>query len=55
MSAMNSRERVQAAMRRRQPDRTPFDFALGFSPFQLEQLKLRTGASDPDDYFDTDP
>jgi uroporphyrinogen decarboxylase len=51
---MSSRERVQAAMRRKQPDRTPFDFALGFSPYQLEQFKLRTGQVDPDDYFGTD-
>ncbi len=51
---MTSRERVLTAMRRRQPDRTPFDFALGFSPFQLEQFKARTGEEDPDVYFGTD-
>ncbi len=51
---MNSRERVLAAMHHRQPDRTPFDFALGFSPYQLEQFKRHTGADDPDDYFGTD-
>lgn len=51
---MNSRERVLAALHHQQPDRTPFDFALGFSPYQLEQFKRRTGAEDPDDYFGTD-
>ncbi len=54
MSAMSSRERVQAAMRHRRPDRTPFDFALGFSPYQLEQFKQHTGATDPDEFFGTD-
>jgi len=51
---MNSRERVITAMRRRQPDRAPFDFALGFSPYQLEQFRRRTGQTDPDDYFGAD-
>lgn len=51
---MNSRERVVAALRRQKPDRVPFDFALGFSPYQLEQFKLRTGQDSPDDYFGTD-
>lgn len=51
---MTSRERVLTAMRRQQPDRAPFDFALGFSPFQLEQLKVRTGEANPDEYFGTD-
>jgi len=51
---MSSRERVQVAMHRRQPDRTPFDFALGFSPYQLEQFTERTGANNPDEYFGTD-
>lgn len=51
---MNSRERVVTALRRKPPDRTPFDFALGFSPYQLDQFKARTGQDDPDAYFDTD-
>jgi uroporphyrinogen decarboxylase len=51
---MHSRERVITAFRRRAPDRTPFDFALGFSPYQLEQFKARTGQDDPDEYFGTD-
>ena len=51
---MNSRERVLTALHHRQPERTPFDFALGFSPYQLEQFTQRTGADTPDDYFGTD-
>ncbi len=54
MYVMSSRERVQTAMRHSRPDRTPFDFALGFSPYQLEQFKQRTGATDPDEFFHTD-
>ncbi len=51
---MNSRERVLASLRLQPPDRIPFDFALGFSPYQLAQFRARTGADDPDDYFGTD-
>ncbi len=51
---MNSRERVVTALRRQQTDRVPFDFALGFSPYQLEQFHQRTGQTDPDDYFGAD-
>jgi uroporphyrinogen decarboxylase len=51
---MDSRERVTRALRRRKPDRVPFDFALGFSPYQLEQFKQRTGQADPNDYFGAD-
>ena len=51
---MNSRERVQAAMRRQEPDRPPFDFALGFSPFQQAAFKRITGGDDPEEYFQTD-
>jgi uroporphyrinogen decarboxylase len=51
---MDSRERVVTAMRRRQPDRTPFDFALGFSPYQLEHFRACTGQDDPDAFFGTD-
>ena len=54
MYVMSSRERVLAAMLHRRPDRTPVDFALGFSPYQLEQFKRRTGRDDPEDYFCTD-
>jgi uroporphyrinogen decarboxylase len=51
---MTSRERVLAAMRHRQPDRTPFDFSWGFAPAQLHRFQQATGAADPDDYFGAD-
>ncbi len=51
---MNSRERVVAAMRRQPTDRVPFDFTLGFSPYQLEQFRKRTGQDSPEDYFGAD-
>jgi uroporphyrinogen decarboxylase len=51
---MDSRERVVRALRRQSPDRVPFDFALGFSPYQLEQFRRRTGQNDPNDYFGAD-
>jgi uroporphyrinogen decarboxylase len=51
---MTSRERVLAAMRHRQPDRTPFDFSWGFAPTQLRRFQEATGATDPDDYFGAD-
>jgi len=51
---MNSRERVLTAMRRRQPDRPPFDFSFGFSPAQIALFHARTGADDPYDYFGAD-
>src|SRR6266508_348329 len=51
---MNSRDRVNNALRHRKSDRVPFDFALGFSPFQLEQFRRRTGEDDPNDYFSAD-
>lgn len=51
---MNSRTRVLTALRHQSPDRTPFDFALGLSPYQMEQFRRRTGADDPDDTFGTD-
>jgi uroporphyrinogen decarboxylase len=51
---MGSRERVVAALRHQKTDRVPFDFALGFSPYQLEQFRKRTGQDDPNDYFGAD-
>lgn len=51
---MTSRERVVAAMRRRRPDRVPFDFSFGFSPYQLAEFQRRTGQDNPDDYFGSD-
>ena len=43
-----------AAMRRRQPDRPPFDFSWGFSEPLLDHFRERTGADNPDDYFGAD-
>ena len=51
---MTSRERVLTAMRRRQPDRPPFDLSFGFSTAQIETFRARTGADDPYDYFEVD-
>ncbi len=51
---MYSRERVNAALRHQRCDRVPFDFALGFSPYQLDQFRIRTGQDDPDAYFGAD-
>jgi len=51
---MTSRERVLTAMRRRQPDRPPFDLSFGFSTAQLQAFRTRTGADDPCDYFGAD-
>jgi uroporphyrinogen decarboxylase len=51
---MTSRDRVLVAMRRREPDRVPFDLSFGFSPYQLDQLLRRTGADNPEEYFEAD-
>jgi len=51
---MTSRDRVLVAMRRRQPDRVPFDLSFGFSPYQLDQLLRRTGAANPEEHFGAD-
>jgi len=51
---MTKRERVLIAMHRREPDRVPFDFSLGFAPAALEEFRQRTGQSDPSAYFNTD-
>ncbi len=51
---MTSRERVYRAMRRQKPDRVPFDFSFGFSPYQLAEFKKRTGCQDPLNYFGAD-
>ena len=51
---MTSRERVILALRRKRPDRVPFDFSFGFSPFQLTQFRRRTGHDDPNEYFGVD-
>jgi uroporphyrinogen decarboxylase len=54
MGAVTSRERVSVAMRRRQPDRVPFDLSFGFAPAQLDRLLRRTGADNPEEYFGAD-
>jgi uroporphyrinogen decarboxylase len=41
-------------MRRRQPDRVPFDLSFGIAPCQLDQLVRRTGSADPVEYFGAD-
>ena len=51
---MTSRERVLVAMRRRPPDRVPFDLSFGFSPFQIDELFRRTGARNPEEHFGAD-
>jgi uroporphyrinogen decarboxylase len=51
---VTSRERVLTAMRRRQPDRPPFDLSFGFSTAQLDTFRARTGAEDPYDFFEVD-
>jgi uroporphyrinogen decarboxylase len=53
-SAVTSQERVITAMRRRQPDRPPFDLSFGIATAQLESIRARTGADDPCDYFGAD-
>lgn len=51
---MTSRERVLTAMRRRRPDRVPFDFGNGWAPAKLDELKARTGSTDPNELFGAD-
>jgi uroporphyrinogen decarboxylase len=51
---MDSRQRVLIAMRRKPPDRVPFDFSLGFAPAILDEFRQRTGQSDPNAYFGGD-
>ncbi|UCH33523.1 MAG: hypothetical protein JSV65_13245 [Armatimonadota bacterium] len=47
---MTKRERALAALQRRQPDRTPRH--IRFSPPMLERFRERTGADDPETYYD---
>lgn len=51
---MNSRERVNTAMRRLEPDRVPFDFPNGVAPSVMEEFRLRSGQEDLYDFFGTD-
>ena len=53
MNTMTSRERVLTAMNRRVPDRVPFALT-GFTPFQLERFRQKTGQDDPHEYFGDD-
>jgi uroporphyrinogen decarboxylase len=52
---MTGRERVLAAMRRRPPDRVPFDLSFDIAPAQLDEFRRRTGSTlTPEEYFGTD-
>jgi uroporphyrinogen decarboxylase len=51
---MDSRNRVLTAMHHQKPDRVPVDLSWGMSPGALEKFTQKTGAKDPDDYFETD-
>jgi uroporphyrinogen decarboxylase len=51
---MNSRQRVIAAMKRKGPDRVPYDFTFGFTQPAFDEFVRRTGCSDPGDYFELD-
>ena len=48
---MSSRERVVTAMRRRIPDRVPFDITHGFTAPRLDRFRQETGSDDPNAYF----
>ena len=47
---MTPRERVLAALNRREPDRVPR--TLGFTPPMFEKFRQHTGSDSPADYFD---
>jgi uroporphyrinogen decarboxylase len=49
---MQPRERVLTALSRRPPDRAPY--FIRFTPPVMDELRRRTGATDPAVYFDTD-
>lgn len=49
---MNSRERIISALIHEIPDRVPFD--IRFSDSKLSEFKEKTGALNPDDYFELD-
>jgi uroporphyrinogen decarboxylase len=52
---MTSRERVLVAMRRREPDRVPFDLSFDVSPAKLDEFRQRTGSTGtPEEYFGAD-
>jgi uroporphyrinogen decarboxylase len=54
LRAMNSRERVLAAVRRQEPDRVPRDLSWGMTPAVLELFRQKTGRDDPLEYFKVD-
>ena len=54
MGEMSSRERVLLALSRKMPDRVPKDLSWGLSPEGLRAFRQRTGAEDPNDFFDVD-
>jgi len=49
---MNHRERILTALRRREPDRVPFD--VKFTAPKYHEFVQRTGATDPYEYFELD-
>jgi uroporphyrinogen decarboxylase len=52
---MTGRERVLTAMRRRQPDRVPFDLSFDMAPAKLDEFHRRTGSAlTPEEYFGAD-
>ncbi len=51
---MTSRERVKTTLKRKIPDRVPFDFSFGFTKPKLDEFEERTGQTNPDEYFKTD-
>ncbi|MFI5386061.1 MAG: uroporphyrinogen decarboxylase family protein [Fimbriimonadales bacterium] len=52
LECMTPRERTRAVFQRKTPDRLPKEVKL--TPPLLEELKRRTGADDPYEYFDLD-
>jgi uroporphyrinogen decarboxylase len=51
---MTSRERINAAVRRRKPDRVPCDISWGMTPGALETFRAHTGHESYHDYFHVD-
>jgi len=49
---LSPRERVLYALSHKKLDRAPFEF--GLTPTKYEEFKRRTGAKDPQEYFEMD-